>query len=158
MTAGATPPRSHRRPGFSVLELLVAVAILTLVASGAVLAWAQVEAALQLDAAVHQVSGDLRAVHDLAVASAGSVRLVLQLGGDRYRRERAGDDGIYRLDRERALPTGIVVADVNSGGVLSFSARGQAENSTIVLADRRGVRRAVRLNQRGTITVLTAGA
>jgi len=123
-----------------------------------VLALAQLDAALQLDAAAHEVSAELGAARDLAVASASAVRLVFPVGGDRYRRERAGDDGIYRLDRERALPSGIVIADANSGGVLSFSARGGAENGTIVLGDRRGVRRAVRLNQRGAVTVLAAGA
>jgi Tfp pilus assembly protein FimT len=144
------------RGGFSVLELLVVIAVLIVIATGAVLAWWQVGAALQLDAGLQQLAADLHAAHDLAIDSASSVRLVFRVGSGGYRRERAGDDGTYRLDGDHFLPEGIVVAEVNSGGVLAFSARGQAENGTLVLVDGRGVRRTMRLNQRGRITILPA--
>ena len=146
------------RGGFSLLELLVVVAMLVIIATGAVLAWWQVGAGLQLDAGLQQLAADLHAAHDLAIDSAASVRLVFRVGSGGYRRERAGDDGTYRLDADYLLPAGIVVAEVNSGGVLAFSARGQAENGSIVLVDGRGVRRTMRLNQRGRITVLPADA
>jgi prepilin-type N-terminal cleavage/methylation domain-containing protein len=158
-----TMPRPARaragaaRAGFSLLELLVVVAMLVVIATGAVLAWWQVGAGLQLDAGLQQLAADLHAAHDLAIDSAASVRLVFRVGSGGYRRERAGDDGTYRFDADYFLPPGIAVADVNSGGVLAFSARGQAENGSIVLVDGRGVRRTLRLNQRGRITVLPAG-
>jgi hypothetical protein len=53
----------------------------------------------------------------------------------------------------RELPRGIRIADVNSGGDLVFSARGNAENGTVVLVDGRGLHATLRLNQRGRVTV-----
>ena len=142
---------------FSLLELLATLAILSVLAGGAILVWPRVDAALQLDAGLHQLAADLQTARSLAIASASRVRLVFQSGTDTYRRERADDDDIYRTEAWRVLPRGITVADVNSGGDLAFSPRGQAENGTVVLADGRGVQRALRLNQRGRITILTAG-
>lgn len=142
---------------FSLLELLATLAILSTLAGGAVLVWPRVDAALQLEGGLHQLAADLQAAHGLAVASASRVRLVFQSGTASYRRERADDTGTYRTEATRVLPRGITVAEVNSGGALVFSPRGQAENGTVVLADTRGVRRALRLNQRGRITILPVG-
>lgn len=140
--------------GFSLVELLAVLAIAAALAGGAVLAWPRMEAALQLDASLHQLAADLHAAHTLAIASAGRVRLVLAAGEAAYVRERVDPSGIYRPDVTRAFPPGITVAAVNSGGDLTFTGRGQAENATVVLADRRGARRALTLNQRGRITIL----
>lgn len=148
---------ASRSAAFSLLELLATLAILSVAAGSAILVWPRVDAALQLDAGLHQLATDLQAARSLAIASASRVRLVFQSETDTYRRERADDAGIYRTEARRVLPRGITVADVNSGGDLAFSPRGQAENGTIVLADGRGVRRALRLNQRGRITILAAG-
>jgi hypothetical protein len=80
--------------------------------------------------------------------------LVFTPGTDVYRRERVDDGGTYRHDLTRRLPQGIHVVDVNSGGDLVFTARGQGENGTVTLGDRHGAHRAVRLNQRGRVTIL----
>ena len=144
--------RSHA--AFTVLELLVAIAIAAIVAGGGVLVWPRFGAALRLEVALHQLAADLRQAQTLASATAGRVRLVFARGGTTYVRERADDAGTYRADETYRLPPGITVADVNSGGDLIFSARGQAENGTVVLGDGRGVRRSLRINQRGRITVL----
>ena len=87
---------------------------------------------------------------------AGRVRVVFTSGSNRYWRELADDSGAYHRDLDRALPSGIRVLTVNSGGSFVFSARGQAENGTITLTDTRGSARAVQLNQRGHVTILPA--
>lgn len=142
---------------FSLLEILATLAILSVLAGGAILVWPQVDAALQLDAGLHQLAADVQAARSLAIASASRVRLVFQSGTGTYRRDRADDDGTYRMEATRVLPRGITVADANSSGDLTFSPRGQAENGTVVLTDGRGVRRALRVNQRARITILAAG-
>ena len=150
---------SEARPeaAFTLLELLTTVALVSVLTGGAALAWPKIDAALQLEAGLDQVAADLHAARTLASASASRVRLVFRSGASTYRWERADDTGTYSLADSRELPRGIAVADINSGGDLTFSARGQAENGTLVLVDRRGVRRSLRLNQRGRITILRAG-
>jgi prepilin-type N-terminal cleavage/methylation domain-containing protein len=144
---------SPARAGFSLVELLGALAVAAVLAGVAVLSWPRFEAALQLEAALRQLAADLQAARMLAVASASRVRLVLAPGGTTYVRERTDAGGEFRLEAARSLPRGVTVAEVNSGGDLTFSGRGQGENATVVLADRRGVRRALTLNQRGRITI-----
>lgn len=135
-----------------MLELVVVMAIVVVVAAGSALVWPRIEAALALETGLHQLASELRVARALAVASAGRVRIVLRAGDGRYRRERANDGG-FETDRRGDLPRGIAVAAVGSGGDLTFSGRGDGENATVVLADRRGVRRTLVLNQRGRMTI-----
>jgi type II secretion system protein H len=143
----------HRTSGFTLLELCVVVGVLGVIASMAALVWPRFEAALRLDAAAHQLAADLHDARVVAVASAARARLTFVRGAARYRVERADDDGAWHPSAVRELPRGVRIADINSGGDLVFSARGNAENGTVVLVDGRGVRATLRLNQRGRVTV-----
>ncbi len=147
-------PSFTQRAAFSLLELVVTLGVVGIMTGTAALVWPRVDAAMQLDSGLHQVAADLQAARTLAVASARRVRMVFTAGADRYWREQADDRGAYHRDLDRPLPRGIRVVAVNSGGSFVFSPRGQAENGTITLADRRGTARALRLNQRGRITIL----
>lgn len=149
---------AYGRAAFSLLELLVVLGLVSLVLATAVLAWPQVDAAIQLDSGLHQIAADLHAAQTLAIASASRVRVVFPVGGGTYRREHIDDSGIYRLDVTRRLPPGVQIVDANSGGDLVFSARGQGENGTVTLGDSFGTHRAIRLNQRGRVTILAAGS
>ncbi len=139
--------------GFTLIELLATLAVLGVVAAGAALVWPRFEAALRLEAATHQLAADLHDARVLAIASAARARLTFVRGAASYHVERADDDGSFHVTAERVLPRGIRVADVNSGGDLVFSARGNAENGTVLLVDRRGLHATLRLNQRGRVTV-----
>lgn len=145
--------RSPGSPGLTLLELLVTFAVLGIVAGGATMVWPRLTAAFRLEAGVRQLAADLHDTRVLAVAAAARARVVLVPGAARYRLERADDDGTFHLTAERRLPRGVRIADVNSGGDFVFTARGNAENGTVVLADQRGLRASLRLNQRGRVTV-----
>jgi prepilin-type N-terminal cleavage/methylation domain-containing protein len=146
------------RCGLTVVELMATLAVLGILLGGGVLAWPRIAATLRLESALHQLSADLAASRVLAVAAATRTRVTFARGATSYRLERAGDDGTFRLAARRALPDGVRVDDVNSGGDLVFSARGNAENGTVVLGDERGVQARVILNQRGRVTITRAGA
>jgi prepilin-type N-terminal cleavage/methylation domain-containing protein len=145
------------RAGFSLVELVIVLAVAAVLAAGATLAWSRTAAALTLDRAVHQLAADLRGAQTLARASARRTRIVVVRGTGGYRREHERAPGDWVVDATFGLPPRITVADANSGGALAFSARGDGENGTIVLVDVRGSRRGVRLNQRGRLTLLAAG-
>jgi hypothetical protein len=138
---------------FTVIELIVVVATLAAVAGAAALAWPRIEAALRLEAGIHQVAADLRAARCRAIASAARTRLAFTRGAGAYRVEHADADDAFQLTAERRLPDGIFVADANSGGDLVFTGRGNAENGTVQLVDRRGLHASLRLNQRGRVTI-----
>jgi len=145
--------RHRRAPGFTLVELVATLGVLGIVVAAGALAWPEIDAALRLDAASQQLAADLHDARVLAIASAARARLVFVRGAPSYRLERADDAGTFTLAATRALPSGIRVADANSGGDLVFTARGIAENGTVVLVDRRGLHATVRLNQRGRVTV-----
>jgi Tfp pilus assembly protein FimT len=144
--------------GFSLVETVVAVGVLTVTAGLAAAGWQRFRDAVGLESGLRQVAADLQAARTLALASAGAVRLVFQAGAAGYVRERADDAGVFRVDATRTLPAGVRIAAINSEGDLAFSSRGTAENGTLTLRGRHGVRRAVVLNQRGRVTVQAAGS
>jgi len=139
--------------GFSLVELVVTIGIAGVLLAGAVLALPRVDAAMQLDSGLCQVAADLQSARTTAIASAHRARVVFTVGSDRYARERADDGGQYHRDLDRFLPRGIRVLTANAGAMVVFSARGDAQNATITLADARGTSRAVVINQRGRITI-----
>ncbi len=145
--------RGSRVLGFTLLELMMVVGLLGIVTAGSALAWPRFEAALRLDAATHELAADLHDARVLAIASAARARLTFVRGATSYRVEHADETGTFHPTAERVLPRGVRIADANSGGDLVFSARGNAENGTVVLVDRRGLHASVRLNQRGRVTI-----
>ena len=145
-------PRS-RPGGFTLVELIVVIGIVGVVVAAGALAWPRIEAALRLEAGIHQLAADLRATRSRAIASAARARVVFTRGATGYRLEHADADDVFTLTAHRRLPAGIRVSDANSGGDLVFSARGNAENGTVVLVDRRGLHASLRCNQRGRVTI-----
>jgi prepilin-type N-terminal cleavage/methylation domain-containing protein len=146
-----------RHGGFTVVEVLTTVAVLGIVLGAGALAWPPIASALRLEAASHQLAADLASSRVLAVAGATRMRLTFVRGAAAYRVERADDDGTFRPSAWRDLPAGVRIADVNSGGDLVFTARGNAENGTVVLGNARGAEVRVVLNQRGRVTITRTG-
>lgn len=144
---------AHTSDGFTLVELIVALGVLGVLAAAGALVWPRIDAALRLEAGIHQLAADLRSTRGHAIAAAARTRIVFVRGAAAYRVEEADDDDGFQQIAERRLPTGIRVSDANSGGDLVFTARGNAENGTVVLVDRRGRHASLRLNQRGRVTI-----
>jgi len=81
----------RRKPGFTLIELVIAVAIAMMILAVAVPLFFQIIAQRRLTAAVERVAGDLRYAQSQAVTQGGLFRL--HEGGD------AGEAGKYRLEQ-----------------------------------------------------------
>ena len=81
----------RRKPGFTLIELVITVAILVMMLVVAMPLFFQIIAQRRLTAAVERVAGDLRYVQSQAVTRGGLFRL--HEGGD------AGEAGKYRLEQ-----------------------------------------------------------
>jgi prepilin-type N-terminal cleavage/methylation domain-containing protein len=82
---------TRRKPGFTLVELVIAVAIMVMMLAVAMPLFFQIMAQRRLTAAVERVAGDLRYVQSQAVTQGGLFRL--HEGGD------AGEAGKYRLEQ-----------------------------------------------------------
>jgi prepilin-type N-terminal cleavage/methylation domain-containing protein len=82
---------TRRKPGFTLIELVIAVAIMVMILTLGMPLFFQIIAQRRLTAAVERVAGDLRYVQSQAVTQGGLFRL--HEGGD------AGEAGKYRLEQ-----------------------------------------------------------
>jgi len=82
---------SRRKPGFTLIELVIAVAIAMMMLAIAMPLFFQIMAQRRLTAAVERVAGDLRYAQSQAVTQGGRFRL--HEGGD------VGEAGKYRLEQ-----------------------------------------------------------
>jgi type IV fimbrial biogenesis protein FimT len=82
---------TRRQPGFTLIELVITVAIMVMMLAVAMPLFFQIMAQRRLTAAVERVTGDLRYAQSQAVTQGGLFRL--HEGGD------AGQAGKYRLEQ-----------------------------------------------------------
>lgn len=141
--------------GLSLLELLVALALLAVVAGIGALAYGAMRPGLDLHAAARQVVMDLRSARVRAVAENMTVRVVFSTGASRYQRQQKrgsvyADDG-----RPVPLPDGIVIADCTAAGNgIGFKPRGNAATfGAVVLRNRQGAERRVIVDIAGQVRV-----
>jgi Tfp pilus assembly protein FimT len=137
-----------------VLELLVALGIVTVLASGAVLEYQAVRAKLAVATAVQQVAADLRVARVRAVAASVSHRLTFAAGAVGYPLQRRSGAQYVEV-AQRRLPGGVRVVGCSArDGAISFTPRGTASSfGTLTLANERGERRGVVVDIAGRVRV-----
>jgi len=106
----------RRKPGFTLIELVITVAILVMMLVVAMPLFFQIIAQRRLTAAVERVVGDLRYVQSQAVTRGGLFRL--HEGGD------AGEAGKYRL--EQSTDSGATWTQVTGWYYLSTDYQGSS--------------------------------
>ena len=149
-----------RRRGFTILELLCALAVLGLLFTVALPRISAILPALMLDRAARGLLADLEIARVKAVNRNTRVRTICELASAEYRVESESEGRFESEGGARALPAGISfdAADSTrvSGGRISitFLPRGHTtDNATIALADGRGDERRVIVSAAGRVRI-----
>lgn len=138
------------RSGFTVLELLCVLGVLSALLAVALPRVAAVLPRLTLDRAARQLASDLELARVLAINRNARVRAVVDLAGARYRFETEAEGRFDPDGAPRVLPGGVrfdagASTRVSSGSVsITFLPRGHtADNATIALAATQGLERVI---------------
>ena len=149
-----------RRRGFTLLELLCALGILSLLLAAALPRISAVLPGLLLDRAAWQLVSALELARVKAINRNTRVRTILELEGGQYRVE-AESEGRFESDGgTRALPAGVLFdasasTRVSAGRIsITFLPRGHTtDNATIALGAGAGARRRVVVSGAGRVRV-----
>jgi Tfp pilus assembly protein FimT len=132
----------------TLAELIVLVALITVLGGAAAPNLASLLGSIRLPLAAHQLAADLTAARATAVLRNTGARVTFT--DHAYAVE-------YDLGTPRAvgarLPAGVRVARLPVSGEIRFYPSGRADNATVVLAGARDARRSVVVNQRGRVGV-----
>jgi len=146
--------------GFSLIEMLVVISILGIAAAAAIpnmIAW---RSGLQFRAAVNELRNDLESAKTRAVKENARVTVVFDPAAGQYRMNYQDQDNKIVLLKSQTLPAGVRIASENPahtldshGNQTSFSSRGTADTSTIVLANQQGKTKSISISFIGKIEV-----
>jgi prepilin-type N-terminal cleavage/methylation domain-containing protein len=142
--------------GFTLLEVLIAVALCLVVAGTALLGYRRTLAGWRLSAAARQVAMDLKIARARAMLTAATQRLRFAVPGRTYQHERQRRSGAYEpVFGPTALPADVeIVACTGAGSGISFRPRGHAGAfGTVVLRNRDGDRRSIVVDIVGRLRV-----
>ena len=143
------------RGGFSLLEMIVVLAVVAMLAGIAVLNHQALRARLNLGMAARQVMMDLKQARMRAVAEHENYRIVFATGSASYQRQRKATSSYQDDGGPASLPPGIVIADCTApSDAISFVPRGNAGSfGTVTVRNDRGEARSVTVNIAGQVRV-----
>ena len=142
---GNISPAMNRR-GFTLLELLIGLALCAVLAGTALLGVPRMLAGWRLSAAARQVVMDLKLTRARAILDSATHRLRFAAPGTTYQHERQRPSGAYEpVGPAISLPADVEIADCSGAGSgISFRPRGQAGAfGTVTLRNHDGDQRAV---------------
>jgi Tfp pilus assembly protein FimT len=122
--------RAKDSAGFSIVEAVVALALMSIVAAIALPHGAKLLASLRLDSAIRQVQSELHSVKMRAAAENTSFHFVYTHGASTYTVQNDPS-----LAVSKPLPDGIIVT---KAGTISFSPRGTASGNRVRLQNTAG--------------------
>lgn len=139
--------QTQGRPGFTLLELVLVVAVISILVWLAVPNFRPVLREARLEQAVKQLQGDLLYARQLAVTS-GESQVVFAVGGDASQYAVAASSSTTKV---KQLPPGISVEEVKQGGVpladkrITFNSSGSPGEMDlqVLVGDGRGERAAL---------------
>lgn len=147
---------SHPARGFSLLEILVALAVFAILLSISVPGLGRMMSGWRLATAARQLVLELKVIRMQAVSENSDHRLRLAVPGSSYLRERKNVSGTYVVDGPATeLPRGVEVVDCTAKGTaITFRPLGQASTfGTIRLRNEDGLERSVVVDIAGRLRV-----
>jgi prepilin-type N-terminal cleavage/methylation domain-containing protein len=145
----------HRR-GFTLLELLIALALCGVLGGAALLGYQRALAGARLNAATRQVVMDLKLARARAILGSATHRLRFPVPGTSYQHERQRPSGTYDpVGPPTELPQDVAIVGCSGAGSgISFRPRGHAGAfGTVALRHRDGGERAVVIDMVGRLRV-----
>jgi Tfp pilus assembly protein FimT len=140
--------------GFSLIEALVVISILALTAAVTIpnlVAW---RSGMQFRAAVNELRNDLESARARAVKENARVTVAFDPPAGQYRLSYQDPEAQNTiLLKSQTLPAGVRIASVPPSGSTSFSSRGTAPISKIVLANHQGKTKSISISFIGRIEV-----
>ena len=137
--------------GFSLIELMVVIALISIMMAVAVPTWQKYRANTDLKTAARDVMADLSNAKQQAVEENLDVyRLTFNVGGNYYALTRT-DTGVALWTKSVALfGSGVAIDSVNFGGSdISLNKRGTVTNGNLVLRNRLGSTARITVNITG---------
>ncbi len=155
---GAHPGRDRFPEGFSLLEIMVVVAVLALAAAIVVpnmLAW---RTSLRLGSAVGELRTDLLSAKTLAAKENTTVTVQFYPSTGSYSIKHTNLDGNPVVVKTAFLPPGVSIDQGDpeysmGGSKTSFTSRGGADSGTMVLTNSDGKKRKITISSLGKITL-----
>lgn len=143
------------RRGFSILELVVTLSLVSILAGIGVLSHNALRPRLNLGMAMRQVVMDLQVTRMRAVAHNTNHRIVFSAGGTGYQLQRQTGTAYDDEGAPVALPTGIAVLDCTArDSTITFRPRGNASSfGTVTLGNTAGDVRLVVVDIAGQVRV-----
>ena len=142
--------------GFSLLELLIAVALVAVLTGTALVTGPRLLAGWRLAAAARQIVMDLKLARARAILASATHRVHFAVSGTTYRHERQRPSGSYDpIAPPTSLPDDVAIASCTAAGSgISFRPRGNAGAfGTVTVRNTYGDQRAVVVDIVGRVRV-----
>lgn len=137
--------RPGPKEGFTLLEILVAMAILGILTTFTILRWSALLPTFRLNSAARQIHSELHNLRGKAAAENVSFQLVYSEGNPNYTTKR---DGVPQATK--TLPRGTVIS---RAGKISFSPRGTASANRVRIRNIKGTCSQIIVSPTGRIRI-----
>lgn len=133
------------RPGFSILELVIALALMGILAAVALPGWSRLLPGYRLDNSARQVQSELHSLKMRAAAENSGMQLAFSAGSSQYTIQTD-----TKVLATKPLPEGIVI--IKAGNV-AFSPRGTAGANRVRLRNSAGLCKQIVVSATGRVRV-----